>query len=298
MSTISRRSLLKTMTAATSLAIIPLSASAGQSIEWSALRGDDKDFHRAPVLLTGEKDAILIDGSFNYGAGTELVEKIRASGKRLTTIYVSVNDPDYYFSLKPVKEAFPEARVVAASETIKKIRQKVQNKLDVWGPVLGEYGPQTQDDVVFPEADDTSTLTLEGETIEIITSETMEDRRYLWSPSLQAVFGGVYVFDGLHVWTADTPTPQDRANWIAELDSLIARNPKIVVAGHAAQGTNNGVESLKFTREYLLAYEDEVKKAANSDELIAAMKKLYPDLGLLPALEIGAKVAKGEMKWS
>ena len=38
-------------------------------------------------------------------------------------------------------------------------------------------------------------------------------------------------------------------------------------------------------------------RAADSAALIAAMKRLYPDAGLGIALEIGAKVAKGEMKW-
>ena len=32
-------------------------------------------------------------------------------------------------------------------------------------------------------------------------------------------------------------------------------------------------------------------------ELIAAMKKRYPDLGEESSLELSAKVAKGEMKW-
>ena len=37
--------------------------------------------------------------------------------------------------------------------------------------------------------------------------------------------------------------------------------------------------------------------AANGAELIAAMRKRFPDATLGAALEIGAKVNKGEMKW-
>ncbi|PZA18786.1 MBL fold metallo-hydrolase, partial [Modestobacter versicolor] len=43
--------------------------------------------------------------------------------------------------------------------------------------------------------------------------------------------------------------------------------------------------------------EEEAAKAADSAALIAAMKRRYPSAGLAPALEIGAKVVKGEMKW-
>jgi len=38
-------------------------------------------------------------------------------------------------------------------------------------------------------------------------------------------------------------------------------------------------------------------KAPNSAALIEAMKSAYPATGLMVALEIGAKVNKGEMKW-
>jgi hypothetical protein len=54
---------------------------------------------------------------------------------------------------------------------------------------------------------------------------------------------------------------------------------------------------LQYNREYLKAYDLELAKAKNSAALIAAMKKRYPDAGLGMALEIGAKVNKGEMKW-
>jgi len=205
--------------------------------------------------------------------------------------------PERLWLSRSKKAAFPEAKVIAASDTINAINANVQKKIDTWGPQLGEYGPQSLDDIVFAESHDDPVLQLEGNRIDIVTSAKMHDRRYLWVPSLEAVIGGVYSFDGLHVWTADTPSAEDRSAWISELDSIIERNPKIVVAGHAAAGTNNGIKSLKFTRDYLIAYEEEVSKAGDSAELIAAMKLLHPDLGLMPALEIGAKVAMGEMDW-
>lgn len=291
-----RRDALRSLVTISIAAALPGVALAN-SLDWQAFRGDDRDFFRAPVLLTGTDEAILIDGSFNFPSGRALVDAIKASGKRLTTIFVSVNDPDYYFSLTEVVAAFPDARVIAAPETIALMRQKAQGKLDTWAPQLGENGPQVMDDIVFPEPFEGDHLMLESTRIDIITSRAMNDRRYLWVEDLQAVFGGVYAFDGLHVWTADTPTPQDRANWIAELDALIARSPKVVVAGHATRGGNNGIASLEFTRRYLLAFEEELAKADGSAGLIAAMTERFPGLGLAPALEVGAKVATGEMNW-
>jgi len=48
---------------------------------------------------------------------------------------------------------------------------------------------------------------------------------------------------------------------------------------------------------YLDAFEEELAKAKDSAELIAAMNTRFPGLGMEVALNIGAKVATGEMKW-
>ncbi|MET0186775.1 MAG: MBL fold metallo-hydrolase, partial [Achromobacter sp.] len=54
---------------------------------------------------------------------------------------------------------------------------------------------------------------------------------------------------------------------------------------------------ITWSQSYLARYDVELPKAANSAALIDAMKAAYPDAGLMVALEIGAKVNKGEMKW-
>ena len=266
-------------------------------MQWKHLPAGEKGFFRAPVLLSGEREAMLIDGGFSLPDGRAVVEAIKASGKTLTTIYISQSDPDYYFSLGPVKAAFPQARVIAASDTLAAIRANVQKKIDTWGPQLKENGPQKLADIVLPEAFDAPSLTLEGKTIEIVKAQDMYNRRYLWVPSLNAVFGGVLIFSGLHVWTADTPTPAARAAWIKNLEAIAARQPAVVVPGHMSAQAALDISAVHYTRDYLLAFEQELAQAANSEALIAAMQRRYPDAGLAAALQIGAKVAKGEMKW-
>lgn len=54
------------------------------------------------VLVSGEREAILVDAQFGKSQAVQVVEKIRASGKQLTTIYISHGDPDYYLDRKSV----------------------------------------------------------------------------------------------------------------------------------------------------------------------------------------------------
>jgi len=254
-------------------------------------------FFRAPVLLSGAREAVLIDGGFTLPDGKALAEAIKASGKTLTTIYISQSDPDYYFSLGPIKAAFPAARVIAASATIAAIQSSVEKKLATWGPQLKDNGPQTLSDIVMPEAFDGASIALEGQSIDIVDADGLANRRYLAIKSLDAVFGGVLVFSGVHVWTADTPGAEGRRAWIKTLDAMAARKPAVVIPGHMAPTAAIDVSAIRYTRDYLVAFEEELAKAADSAALIAAMTKRYPPAGMGVALQIGAKVAKGEMKW-
>jgi glyoxylase-like metal-dependent hydrolase (beta-lactamase superfamily II) len=270
---------------------------ANTNLSWNQIPAGEHGFFRAPVLLSGEREAVLIDGGFTLADGNALVEVIKRSGKKLTTIYISQSDPDYYFSLAPIKGAFPEAKVIAASATIAAIKGNVEKKLAAWGPQLKENGPQALADIVMPEAFDGRTLTLEGQNIEITDADGLANRRYIWVPSLNAIFGGVLLFSGVHVWTADTQGAEARAAWVKTLDAMAARKPVVVVPGHMALGAATDASAIRYTRDYLLAFEEELAKAADSAALIEAMTKRYPDAGMGVALQIGAKVAKGEMKW-
>ncbi len=270
---------------------------ANTQLVWKHFPAGEHGFYRAPVLISGAREAVLIDGGFTLPDGKALAQAIKASGKKLTTVYISQSDPDYYFSLAPIKAAFPEARVIATSATIAAIKGNVEKKLATWGPQLKENGPQTLADIVMPEAFDGRTLTLEGHTIEIADADGLANRRYVWVPSLSAIFGGVLVFSGVHVWTADTQGAEARAAWVKNLDAMAARRPAVVVPGHMEPSATTDVSAIRYTRDYLVAFEVELAKTADSTALIAAMTKRYPDAGMGVALQIGAKVAKGEMKW-
>ncbi|MBR0725596.1 MBL fold metallo-hydrolase [Bradyrhizobium manausense] len=296
----SRRQLMKTTLAAGAVAVFgpaDVGHAAESKLSWKHFPAGPNGFFRAPVLLEGPTEAILIDGGFSYPDGRALAEAIKATGKKLATIYVSQSDPDYYFSLKPVREAFPNAKVLAASATLAAIKGNVEKKLAVWGPQLKDNGPQTLADVVLPEAFDGATLTVDGETVEIVNADGLANRRYLFVPSLNAVFGGVMIFSGVHVWTADTPTKEQRAAWVANLDKIAARKPSVVVPGHMSPGVAVDLSAVEHTRKYLLAFDEELAKATDAAALKAAMEARFPNLGMGVALDIGSKVAKGEMKW-
>ncbi|AIY40450.1 Metallo-beta-lactamase superfamily protein [Collimonas arenae] len=246
-------------------------------------------------LITGNTDAIVIDAQFDRANAEQLLKKVQDSGKKLTTIYISHGDPDYYFGLEVLKAAYPDAKVLAPAPVVAHIKATMEGKLAFWGPKLGANAPKQ---LIVPEPLEGSTLTLEGRKLEVIGLDgASPDRTFVWIPSLKAVVGGVLVVGNEHVWTADTQTLASRQQWIKMLDKIAALHPKVVVPGHFSAGAPQNIESVRFTKDYLKTYEAETGKAKDSAALIDAMKKHYPNLDGVSSLELGAKVSKGEMKW-
>lgn len=252
-------------------------------------------FEVSSTLITGAKEAVLVDAQFSTVDGQKLVDLIKASGKRLTTIYVSHGDPDFYFGLVALTTAFPEAKVLATPQTIAHIKETSAGKLQFWGPKLGAGAPSR---IVVPEPIQGNQIELEGNKLEIVGLDgPTPERSFVWIPSLKTVIGGISVFAGEHVWMADTQTPQSHTDWLATLDRITALKPDTVIPGHFKPGSPQNLDAVRFTADYIRAFDEETAKAKNADELIAALKRRYPDLGGVSSLELSAKVAKGEMKW-
>lgn len=257
--------------------------------------GHDAIFPVSSVIVSGEHDAILVDAQFGKGQAEQVVERLRKSGKQLTTIYISHGDPDYYFGLDTLTQAFPKARVVASAATVAHIRNTMDAKLAYWGPQMGADKPAK---LVVPQVLDGNQLKLEGQALEVVGLDGPQpDRSFVWIPSIKAVVGGVVVSEHIHVWMADTQTAQSHADWLGTLTRIEQLAPRTVVPGHYLGDSSRSLEAVRFTANYIRDFDTETAKAGNADALIAAMKKRYPNLADESSLELGAKVAKGEMKW-
>ena len=257
--------------------------------------GEAAIFPVSSVLVSGQKDAILVDAQFGKAQAQAVVDKIRASGKHLTTIYISHGDPDYYFGLDTLVTAFPEANVLASAPTVAHIKATVAGKLAFWGPQMGADVPHK---TIVPQVLEGNSLTLEGQSLQVIGLDGQQpDRSFVWIPSIKAVVGGVVVAENIHVWMADTQSAQSRADWLATLQRIESLQPATVIAGHYLGQGSRSLAAVRFTSDYIQAFDQEAAKAKDAAQLIAAMKKRYPDLGDDSSLELSAKVAKGEMKW-
>lgn len=249
-------------------------------------------FPVSSTLISGEKDAILVDAQFSNNEAQALVERIRASGKRLTTIFISHGDPDFYFGLDTLTRAYPDAKVLATPATVAYIEKTRAPKLAYWGPILKDSAPaRTQ----VPEPLQGNALELEGQRIEVVGHDPQHTS--LWIPGIQAVVGGVLTSANIHLWVADAQSVEARQRWLKSLDEIEALRPTTLVPGHYLGKPAMSLDDLRFTREYLLTLEQQLPQTKDSQALITAMKARYPHLQDESSLELSAKVLKGEMQW-
>ncbi|GHH69204.1 MBL fold metallo-hydrolase [Kitasatospora indigofera] len=265
------------------------------TLDFQVVDSPDSSLNKTAVLVTGQQEAMLVDAGLTRSDGRRLVEAVRATGKRLTTVFISHGDPDFYFGAEEIQDAFPTVRFLAPHLVVEHITETYPAKLRAWAHLGDDELPSR---LVLPEILPTDEIDFAGHRFELRGADFhLPDRHYLWQHQHRALLGGVLLFQGLHVWTADTPAAEQRAAWIDLLDGLEALGPEFVVAGHRTAGAPTDTTAIRYTRDYLRTFETEVGKSPDAAAARAELERLYPDAGLPLAVDLGTKVAKGETTW-
>lgn len=289
--------LSKLVQATTLSAMVVLSANAVSApLQTTVFNPQEKStFPVSSVLISGETEAILVDAQFQRNDALSVVELIKQSGKKLTTIYISHGDPDFYFGLDVITAAYPDVKVLASAPTQKYIKKSMDGKKAYWGPILKENAPQK---LVVPDVLQGDTLWVDGEQVKIVGLDGHDPKHsFVWVPSSKTVLGGVVVFGNMHVFLADTQSPQSRQKWYQTLDLIEQLKPEMVIPGHLLGEKPLTLQAVKFTHQYIKDFEAATATSANSAELVTKMKKNYPAIGGDSVLGLSAKVIMGEMKW-
>lgn len=151
--------------------------------------GEKSIFPVSSEIISGKTEVALIDAQFQRNDAEALVKKIQQSGKKLTTIYISQADPDFYFGLDVITDAFPQAKVIATPQTIEEIKATKEGKMAYWGPILKENAPTR---VIVPQELPGKSFTIDGQRIDIEGLDgPSPEKTFVWIPSLKAVVGGL-----------------------------------------------------------------------------------------------------------
>src|SRR5258708_16365562 len=111
----------------------------------------------------------------------------------------------------------------------------------------------------------------------------------LWTPGQRILISGDVLFNGMHVYTAETDT-KARGKWLNSLNKIRELKPSIVIPGHSkVRAPLDASTAVDFTENYLLVFEEELNKAKDSDTLINPMKERFPSSDFLLPIDRVAK---------
>jgi glyoxylase-like metal-dependent hydrolase (beta-lactamase superfamily II) len=229
------------------------------------------------TLISGKRDAVLVDTFLTVEQSNDLADWVAASGKNLTTIYVTHAHGDHFFGLKILLDRFPHAKAVAMPEVVKAMtRQIAPDYLETFWK--SRFPGQIPEPVVLPEELQANEIDLEGHTlIAVRVGHTdTDDTTCLHVPSIGLVVAGDAVYNGIHPYQGET-NRQNRPQWIAALDAIDALKPRAVVAGHKVPANDDSPRNVDETRKYLRDFIRLDEQTTSARELYDRMLELYPD---------------------
>ncbi len=263
-------------------------AAGQQSFSIKVFTSPDDQFWVNSVIIEGAREVMLVDAQLAKTSAEKVLLQIRETKKPLSIIYVTHEHADHFLGLEVFKQAYPEVRIIANSAVTDRINKVYEEKIDKWKKILGT-GATTQ--AVAIEKFDGNVIELEGSKIEVLRNiqGDTDENTMLWIPGQGILIAGDVLFNGMHVYTAETDS-KARGKWLNSLQKIRELKPSVAIPGHSKVGAPlDASTAVDFTENYLLVFEEELKKAKDPDSLINAMKERFPSADLLLAIERGAK---------
>jgi glyoxylase-like metal-dependent hydrolase (beta-lactamase superfamily II) len=248
----------------------------------------DDQFWTNSVIIEGTSEVMLVDAQLTKTSAERVLQEIKETEKPLSIIYITHEHADHFLGLEVFREAYPRVRIIANSSVVDRINKVYQEKIDKWKTILG---PGATSHAVAIEQFDGNFITFGNSQIEVLRNiqGDTDENTMLWIPGPRILIAGDVLFNDMHVYTAETDS-KARGKWLNSLNKIRELNPSVVVPGHSKAGAHlDASTAVDFTENYLLAFEEELKKAKGPDSFIISMKERFPSADFILALERGAK---------
>jgi glyoxylase-like metal-dependent hydrolase (beta-lactamase superfamily II) len=228
------------------------------------------------ALVSGERDAVLVDTLVTTTEVAKLADWVAAKGRNLTTIYLTHDHVDHIAGGAVLLDRFPGARLVALPAVADSIRAQLAT------PVVDTYWrPMFHGDIVaelaVPEPLADGRIDLEGHQLPVAAVEQSDSvhSTYLHIPELQALIVGDIAYNDVHVNIASTDHAK-RLAWMDSLRTIGELHPEVVVAGHRRPDAEDTAQTIPDTIAYLQDFDDVLAKRLSVADTISWMLERHP----------------------
>src|ERR1700675_2004861 len=245
------------------------------------------------TLISGERDAVLVDTPITVEQARALTNWVAARGKNLTTIYATHGHGDHFFGASTILERFPGARFVARPEVIEIMRLQAspETLATYWSP---RFPGQISSQLAIAEELTGNVIDLEGQELVSVPLGFTDTAgtTCLHVSSIGLIVAGDAAYNGVHLHLSESPDQRKRQEWIAAIDKMESLKPRAVIAGHKRVGNVDSPKILGETRKYIRDFERLTMQATTARDLYDQMLRLYPDWGNPGALWTSVRAIK------
>ncbi len=234
------------------------------------------------TLISGERDAVLVDALLTTDEGERLATWVRDTGKQLNAVVVTHGHGDHFFGAGPLLNAFPDTPLIAGDQQVVDDARAdaTPEHLAFWN---SWFAGQFSQSPAVPALTDADALDLEGHAIRLRAIGRADAgvlNTIVHVPDLRAVCSGDIAYNNIHMWLRNS-TPESRRAWLASLDAVAALRPTTIITGHRDPDApdDDAARVLDQSRRYLEDFDQAVANAGTAAEVIDVMLTKYPDHG-------------------
>jgi glyoxylase-like metal-dependent hydrolase (beta-lactamase superfamily II) len=238
--------------------------------------GEPKLFSpQASTLISGSEDAVLTDPAMTADQARALGDWVAGKGRNLTDIFITHGHGDHWFAAGVLAERFA-ARIVASAGTIVQMHANVALRPLLWDKVYRGIPPSPVTAVTVPD----NRFTLEGHDLVIVEvgPTDTDDTTVLHVPDLDLVVAGDVIYNGVHMYLAQSVVVGGFAPWREAIDKVEALEPRHIVCGHQNKQLDDDAErTIAETRQYLDDADDLLRTESTAVDFFNAKIERYPN---------------------
>ena len=245
----------------------------------------------ASTLIYGTDDAVLTGPGMTADQARVLGDWVAARGRNLTDIFITHGHGDHWFAAGLLAERFG-ARVVASAGTISQMHANLATRPFLWDKVYTGIPPSPVTAVTVPG----NSFTLEGHDLAIVEvgSTDSDDTTVLHIPDLELVVAGDVIYNGVHMYLAQSVVTGGFGPWRNAIDKVQALKPRHIVAGHQNNKFDDDAErTIAETRQYLDDADELLRTENTAVGFFNAKIERYPNHLGRTVLWAGASVLYG-----
>ena len=238
--------------------------------------GEPKLFSpQASTLIYGSDDAVLTDPAMTADQARALGDWVAGKDRNLTDIFITHGHGDHWFAAGLLAERFG-ARVVASAGTIAQMHANAALRPLLWDKVYPGIPPTPVTAVTVPD----NRFRLEGHDLVIVEvgDTDSEDTSVLHVPDLELVVAGDVIYNGVHMYLAQSVIVGGFGPWRDAIDKVEALKPRHIVAGHQnKQLDEDGQRTIAETRQYLDDADELLRTETTAVDFFNAKIERYPN---------------------